>query len=230
MNGGCLGRYGSYSSAQISAALPYLYGKRAANSNSDIVNAKLVVMFGENSVETKAGGAGPTYHLEQALEQGGAKVIVIDPRYSDTVATRADQWIPIRPGTDAALVDAVAHTLIEEDLVDHDFLATYCIGYDEDTMPESAQGQNKSYKAYIMGQGVDGVEKTPAWAEGIHGDSRRYHCRAGTRDRHCETLRHLPRQGSAAPIEWRADGTRHLHAAGSHGQRRHQRRQHGFRP
>ena len=36
-------------------------------------------------------------------------------------------------------------------------------------MPESAQGQNKSYKAYIMGQGVDGVEKTPAWAEGITG-------------------------------------------------------------
>ncbi|MDU1880050.1 MAG: dimethyl sulfoxide reductase subunit A, partial [Eggerthella sp.] len=53
--------------------------------------------------------------------------------------------------------------------MDHDFLATYCIGYDEDTMPESAQGQNKSYKAYIMGQGVDGVEKTPAWAEGITG-------------------------------------------------------------
>lgn len=172
MNGGCLGRYGSYSSAQISAALPYLYGTRAANSNSDIVNAKLVVMFGENSCETKAGGAGPTYHLEQALEQGGAKVVVIDPRYSDTVASRADQWIPIRPGTDAALVDAIAHVLIEEDLVDSEFLATYCIGYDEDTMPESAKGQNRSYKDYIMGQGADGVEKTPEWAEGITGVSR----------------------------------------------------------
>lgn len=169
MNGGCLKRYGSYSSAQISAALPYLYGKRAANSNSDIVNSKLVVMFGENSVETKAGGAGPTYHLMEALEQGGAKVIVIDPRYSDTVASRADQWIPIRPGTDAALVDAVAHVLIEEDLVDHDFLDTYCIGYDEDHMPASAQGQNKSYKSYIMGLGEDGVEKTPTWAEAICG-------------------------------------------------------------
>ncbi|MEF9877289.1 MAG: molybdopterin-dependent oxidoreductase, partial [Gordonibacter sp.] len=169
LSGGCLGRYGSYSSAQISAALPYLYGKRTANSNSDIVNAKLVVMFGENSVETKAGGAGPTYHLEQALEQGGAKVIVIDPRYSDTVASRADQWIPIRPGTDAALVDAIAHVLIEEDLVDHEFLATYCIGYDEDTMPESAKGQGKSYKAYIGGQGADGIEKTPAWAQAITG-------------------------------------------------------------
>lgn len=172
MNGGCLGRYGSYSSAQISAALPYLYGTRAANSNSDIVNAKLVVMFGENSCETKAGGAGPTYHLEQALEQGGAKVVVIDPRYSDTVASRADQWIPIRPGTDAALVDAIAHVLIEEDLVDSEFLATYCIGYDEDTMPESAKGQNRSYKDYIMGQGADGVEKTPEWAEAITGISR----------------------------------------------------------
>ena len=169
MNGGCLGRYGSYSSAQISAALPYLYGVRDANDTSDIVNSKLVVMFGENSVETKAGGAGPTYHLEQALEQGGAKVIVIDPRYSDTVATRADQWIPIRPGTDAALVDAIAHELIANDLVDHDFLATYCIGYDENTMPESAQGQNKSYKSYIMGLGADGIEKTPAWAEAITG-------------------------------------------------------------
>lgn len=169
LNGGCLGRYGSYSSAQISAALPYLYGKRTASSNSDIVNSKLVVMFGENSVETKAGGAGPTYHLEQALEQGGARVIVIDPRYSDTVATRADQWIPIRPGTDAALVDACAHVLISEDLVDHDFLATYCIGYDEDSMPESARGQHKSYKDYILGLGEDGVEKTPAWAEAITG-------------------------------------------------------------
>lgn len=169
MNGGCLGRYGSYSSAQISAALPYLYGTRDANDTSDIVNSKLVVLFGDNSVETKAGGAGPTYHLEQALEQGGARVIVIDPRYSDTAATRADQWIPIRPGTDAALCDAIAHELIAGDLVDHDFLSTYCIGYDEDTMPASAQGQNKSYKSYIMGLGADGVEKTPEWAEAITG-------------------------------------------------------------
>lgn len=171
INGGCLGRYGSYSSAQISAALPYIYGTRAANSNSDIVNSKLVVMFGENSCETKMGGAGPTYHLEQALEQGGAKVVVIDPRYSDTVAARADQWIPIRPGTDAALVDAIAHVLISEDLIDKEFIDKYCIGYDEDSMPESAKGQNKSYKSYILGQGADGTEKTPAWAEGITGIS-----------------------------------------------------------
>lgn len=168
LNGGSLGRYGSYSSAQISAALPYLYGKRAANANSDIVNSKLVVMFGENSVETKMSGAGAGYQLEQALERGDAKVIIVDPRYSDSVATRADQWIPIRPGTDAALVDAVAYVLITEDLVDHDFLSTYCIGYDEDAMPAGAPA-HASYKAFITGLGTDGIKKTPAWASGITG-------------------------------------------------------------
>ncbi len=169
MNGGALKRYGSYSSAQISAAMPWLYGARNDNSASDLVNSKLVVLIGDNSSETKMAGAGPTFHYSQALEQGGAKVIVIDPRYSDTAAALADQWIPIRPGTDAALVDAVAYVMITEDLVDHEFLDKYTIGYDEDSMPEEAKGQNKSYKSYILGEGADKTPKTPAWAQEITG-------------------------------------------------------------
>ena len=55
--------------------------------------------------------------------------------------------------------------------MDKEFLDTYCIGYDEDTMPESAKGQNKSYKDYIMGTGYDMVEKTPEWAAPICGIS-----------------------------------------------------------
>ena len=85
MNGGCLGRYGSYSSAQISAALPYLYGKRAANSNSDIVNAKLVVMFGENSVETKAGGAG----LRTTWNRRSSRAV---QRSSSSIRATATRW------------------------------------------------------------------------------------------------------------------------------------------
>ena len=169
MNGGSLNRYGSYSSAQISAAMPWIYGKRDDNATSDIVNSKLVVLIGDNSSETKMAGAGPTFHYSHALEEGGAKVVVIDPRYSDTAAALADQWIPIRPGTDAAMVDAMAYVMISEDLVDHEFLEKYTIGYDEDSMPEAAQGQNKSYKSYILGKGSDGVAKTPAWAQEITG-------------------------------------------------------------
>ena len=39
--------------------------------------------------------------LEQARERSNARMIVIDPRYTDTAAGREDEWIPIRPGTDA---------------------------------------------------------------------------------------------------------------------------------
>ena len=167
LNGGYLNEYGSYSSAQISRSIPFLYGKKDANANSDMKNAKLVVTFGENAVENKMSGGGAGYHLTQALERGDAKLVVIDPRFSDEAATRADQWIPIRPGTDAALVDGMAYVMITEDLVDHDFLDTYCIGYDESTMPASAQGKNASYKDYILGNGADGTPKTPEWAAQI---------------------------------------------------------------
>lgn len=164
--GGSLNQYGTYSTAQISAAMPYTYGSNDGNSTSDIVNTKLVVMFGNNPAETRMSGAGITYHLEQARERSNARMIVIDPRYTDTAAGREDLWLPIRPGTDAALVCAIAWVLITENLVDQAFLDTYCVGYDEKTLPAGAPA-NGHYKAYILGHGDDGIAKTPAWAEAI---------------------------------------------------------------
>ncbi|HEJ7573832.1 DMSO/selenate family reductase complex A subunit [Klebsiella michiganensis] len=79
-----------------------------------------------------------------------------------------DEWIPIRPGTDAALVAGIAWVLINENLVDQAFLDTYCVGYDEKTLPADAP-KNGHYKAYILGQGDDGVAKTPQWASRITG-------------------------------------------------------------
>ena len=169
LNGGSLGRYGSYSSAQISNALPWLYGTRAANGVSDIEKSQLVVLFGDNSMENKQSGGGPSYYYTQGLERGGAECIVIDPRYSDTAATRGDQWIPIRPGTDGALADALAYVMISEDLVDHEFLAKYSVCFDEDSMPEELKGKNLSYSDYILGNASDGVAKTPEWASAITG-------------------------------------------------------------
>lgn len=166
--GGYLSHYGSYSTAQISAAMPYTYGSNDGNSTSDIVNSKLVVMFGNNPAETRMSGGGITYHLEQARERSHAKMIVIDPRYTDTAAGREDEWIPIRPGTDAALVGGIAYVLISENLVDQPFLDRYCVGYDEKTLPNSAPA-NGHYKAYILGQGPDGIAKTPEWASRITG-------------------------------------------------------------
>lgn len=71
-------------------------------------------------------------------------------------------------GTDAALVNALAYVMITENLVDQPFLDKYCVGYDEKTLPASAPA-NGHYKAYILGQGSDGVAKTPEWASTITG-------------------------------------------------------------
>ncbi|EAX8737775.1 dimethyl sulfoxide reductase subunit A [Salmonella enterica] len=166
--GGSLNQYGSYSTAQISCAMPYTYGSNDGNSTSDIENSKLVVMFGNNPAETRMSGGGITWFLEQARERSNARMIVIDPRYTDTAAGREDEWIPIRPGTDAALVAGIAWVLINENLVDQPFLDNYCIGYDEKTLPADAP-PNGHYKAYILGQGDDGIAKTPQWTSHITG-------------------------------------------------------------
>lgn len=167
--GGYLNHYGDYSSAQIAAGLNYTYGGWAdGNSPSDIENSKLVVLFGNNPGETRMSGGGVTYYLEQARAKSNARMIIVDPRYTDTGAGREDEWIPIRPGTDAALVNALAYVMITENLVDQPFLDKYCVGYDEKTLPASAPA-NGHYKAYILGQGSDGVAKTPEWASTITG-------------------------------------------------------------
>lgn len=147
----------------------YTYGGWAdGNSPSDIENSKLVVLFGNNHGETRMSGGGVTYYLEQARQKSNTRMIIIDPRYTDTGAGREDEWIPIRPGTDAALVNGLAYVMITENLVDQAFLDKYCVGYDEKTLPASAP-KNGHYKAYILGEGPDGVAKTPEWASQITG-------------------------------------------------------------
>ena len=94
------------------------------------------------------------YHLIKAKENG-ARVIAIDPRYHDTAATVADEWIPIYPSTDTAMMVAMAHVMFTESLHDQAFLDKYTVGFDK-------------FKAYVMGE-EDGVKKTPAWAAEITG-------------------------------------------------------------
>ncbi|GAB2943211.1 dimethylsulfoxide reductase subunit A [Hafnia psychrotolerans] len=167
--GGYLNHYGDYSSAQIAAGLNYTYGGWAdGNSPSDIENSKLVVLFGNNPGETRMSGGGVTYYVEQARQKSNARMIIIDPRYTDTGAGREDEWLPIRPGTDGALATALAYVMITENLVDQPFLDKYCVGYDEKTMPAGAP-INGHYKAYILGEGDDATAKTPEWAAKITG-------------------------------------------------------------
>lgn len=169
--GGYLNFYNSYSTAQISCITPYMYGSKGngGSSFSAAEDAKLVLIFGSSPTETRQGGLTTHYDWVHLRERTGAKIYMIDYRMNDSIMGHSDQWLPINPGTDAALVAGIAHELIANDQVDLDFLHTYCVGYDEETMPEAYQGKNMSYRAYIMGEGYDMVEKTPEWAAAITG-------------------------------------------------------------
>lgn len=60
----------------------------------------------------------------------GAKVIVVDPRYS-TVASKADYWLPIKPGTDTALLLAWVNVMITEELYDKSYVEQWTVGFDQ---------------------------------------------------------------------------------------------------
>lgn len=96
--------------------------------------AKYIVVWGMNMVNTNL-HAWP-FILEARSK--GAKIVVIDPIRSKT-AKQADWHIPIRPGTDGALALGMMHVMMcEEDLVDHDYIEKYTLGF-EDLKGRAAQ-------------------------------------------------------------------------------------------
>jgi anaerobic dimethyl sulfoxide reductase subunit A len=163
--GGYLGYYNSYSSACLRYTAPFVVGYRDTSSYQTLVHSKLIILNGFNPAETIF-ETNSNYYLILARE-AGARVVVIDPRLTETAATFGDQWIPLKPTTDSALFVAMAHVMIVENLHDQAFLDKYCLGFDEAHMPPGIP-EGQSFKTYVLG-GADGVAKTPEWAEPITG-------------------------------------------------------------
>jgi anaerobic dimethyl sulfoxide reductase subunit A len=140
-------------------------GAVGSNDRLDIQeNTKLIVLWGSNPIWSKAGN--PTHHFMQA-KKNGAKIIVVDPFYHDSAQVLADEWIPVRPSTDAALLIGMAYYMIENNLQDQEFLDTCTIGFDRDHMPAGANKRD-NFKDYVLGT-YDGIPKTPEWASEICG-------------------------------------------------------------
>ena len=168
--GGYLDYYGSYSAAQLAYMQATVFGASGGGSALKTAeDAELVLVFGSSPIETRQGGLHTHYDYVALREKTKGKIIVIDPRFNDSLSGHSDQWLPINPGTDAALVAAIAYELIAADRIDVDFLHTYCSGFDEESMPEAARGKHLSYKDYVLGEGYDKVEKSPEWAAPITG-------------------------------------------------------------
>lgn len=163
--GGHLEYYNSYSSACLTYTAPFVTGKNDTNGDETMLHSKLIILSGFNPAETVF-ETNTRYWLVRAKE-AGVKIIVIDPVYTETAAVYADEWIPIKPTTDTALFVAMAYVMITENLIDQAFLDKYCIGFDEEHMPEGISKGN-SFKSYVLGIS-DGKPKTPEWAANITG-------------------------------------------------------------
>jgi len=118
-----------------------------------LFQSKLVILWGMNPGEALQ-GTNTNWYFVLAKERG-TRFILVDPRFTDSTAILADQWIPILPGTDAAMLIAMAYTIIQEELYDEAFLCKYTCGFEQ-------------FKDYCLGT-EDGVPKTPTWAEAICG-------------------------------------------------------------
>ena len=94
--------------------------------SADVENTKMIMFIGRSYAD----GITPASmkKLADLSVNGDAKVVIVDPRFNSS-GHLADQWVPIRPGTDLALVLAMAHVLIDEDLYDKDFVNQHVLGF-----------------------------------------------------------------------------------------------------
>ncbi|MFC1815465.1 molybdopterin-dependent oxidoreductase, partial [Thermodesulfobacteriota bacterium] len=124
-----------------------------SNTRDDLLNSRLIIMWGWDPASTMTGTNTPWF-LAQAREKD-THIIAVDPFFSDSAAVLAHDWIPIKPGTDCAMLIAMAYVIIKNDLQDQRFLDKYTIGFNK-------------FREYVMGL-EDGISKTPKWAAAITG-------------------------------------------------------------
>ena len=117
----------------------------AGDYASDVANSKMTMFIGRSYADAIRPSS--VHDLQRAREKG-AYIVLVDPRCNNTI-TLADEWVPINPGTDLALVLAMSNVLIKNGLYDKDYVAENGIGFDE-------------WAAAI-------ADHTPQWAEGVTG-------------------------------------------------------------
>ena len=152
--GGYSRTWGSVSyEAGIFAELATYGTQNTSSTRDDLLNSRFIILWGCDPANT-IHNTNTSWYLAQAKEKG-IMIVSVDPRYTTSAAAFADQWIPIIPGTDSAMMIAMAYVIINKKLQDQAFLEAFTIGFDQ-------------YRDYVLGA-EDGLAKTPIWAESITG-------------------------------------------------------------
>ena len=117
----------------------------ASDYTSDVENSQMTMFIGRSYADAIRPSA---LHALQKAHEAGAYIVLVDPRLNNSIAF-ADEWVPIRPGTDLALILGMANVLVTRGLYDKQYVADNSVGFDE-------------WADYLEGC-------TPAWAEEITG-------------------------------------------------------------
>ncbi len=164
--GGYTAQLTNYSYATGMTLLPHIVGTNDILDGPMVewpdicANAKLMLCFGgitlrNGQVNSGGGGRHEMRLWLQRAADAGVKLVNISPVRGDMPDFAGARWLPIRPGTDTALMLALAHVILDEGLEDRDFLAEHTTGHER-------------LRAYVLGE-TDGVAKTPSWAAEITG-------------------------------------------------------------
>ena len=123
-------------------------------------NTELVVHWGNDPDSTHGVYGGQESAIWRLwLKQLGIKQVHVDPFCNFTAAILGDKWIPPRPGTDAAMAEAIAYVWLKDGTYDKDYVATHTLGFTE-------------FRKHIIGE-EDGQPRTPEWAAKICGVAAR---------------------------------------------------------
>ena len=111
-----------------------------------------ILHFGMNELATSYSQK-KTAQLRAAVRKG-AKLVVFDPRRSET-AELANEWVPVKPSTDAAVAMAMCYVIVSKELYDKEFVSEWTHGFEE-------------FSKRLLGE-EDGKARTPEWAAEISG-------------------------------------------------------------
>lgn len=142
-------------------AMPITFGvQNAEHEAKDWANSRFLLIVGANPLETRI----PDAHFIFDAAANGARVVVVDPVFSAT-ASKADTWIRLRPGTDAAFALGVAHVIWREGLHDEAFLRAYTDG---PLLVNGSTGKRLRW-GEVAGEGVEGAERFVVWDQRTEG-------------------------------------------------------------
>ena len=109
-----------------STAYLMTYGPTHGTDPDTFSHSQHIILWGCNALSTNV----HLWPFIQEARKNGAKLVVIDPVRTRT-AQQADWHIPIRPGTDGALALGMMNVIINENLIDADYVENYTVGYEE---------------------------------------------------------------------------------------------------